>query len=140
MKWIPFFESERWYIRENIKAGDSVVFKYGSKNVEKFLVKRVVAVAGQTVEYQNGIVKVDGKIIQKLDTNNNYIKLTSEFKKMIVPERSIFVLGDNVYNSFDSRFWGFIKTYQVYGKTEFIYWPKDRMGKIEHSVQYDLGK
>ena len=140
MKWIPFLESERWHIRENIKAGDSVVFKYGIPNHEKFLVKRVAAVAGQTVEFQNGIVKVDGKIIQKLNIDNPYIKMTSEFKKMIVPERSIFVLGDNAYNSFDSRFWGFIKTYQVYGKTEFIYWPTDRIRKIEHSIQYDLGK
>ncbi len=40
-----------------------------------------------------------------------------------IPPHHYFVLGDNTFNSFDSRFWGSFPQQKVIGKAFFVYWP-----------------
>ena len=49
--------------------------------------------------------------------------LGSPEQTFIVPERSYFALGDNSYNSADSRSWGVVPESNVTGKALFVYWP-----------------
>ena len=64
----------------------------------------------------------------KSNSNNN----RHNFEASKIPKDSIFVLGDNRYVSFDSRFKGFIKIDNIIGKVEVIYLSIDsnRLGKI----------
>ncbi len=50
-------------------------------------------------------------------------------KTFVVPEGHIFMMGDNRYNSMDSRYWGALDKKLIKGKAMFIYWSwdKDRM-------------
>jgi len=50
---------------------------------------------------------------------------------VIVPQDSYFMLGDNRDRSNDSRFWGYVKRYDIFGKALFRYWPPARMGVVK---------
>jgi signal peptidase I len=43
-----------------------------------------------------------------------------------IPLRSYFAMGDNSYNSFDSRYWGTVPERNIMGRGVFVYWPFSR--------------
>ena len=77
-----------------------------------YVIKRVVAISGDTIECKNNTVYVDDKEVEE-----PYIKgMTSNFSKITVPKGCIFVMGDNRENSLDSREVGCIPLKEVLGK------------------------
>ncbi len=81
-------------------------------------IKRVVAVAGQTVRIHGGRVYVDGRALRET---------TGEYGPGTVPQGDVFVLGDNRGNSEDSRAFGFVPVHSVIGEAIVIYWPPTRV-------------
>ena len=85
-------------------------------------VKRVIAVPGDRISIYDGAIYLNG---QKLDESaywDGYIE-NSEMPEVTVPERSLFVVGDNRNNSGDSRHVGFIPYWQVKGKVRAVMTP-----------------
>ena len=77
-----------------------------------YVIKRVVAISGDTIECKNNAVYVDDKEVEE-----PYIKgKTSNFDKITVPKGCVFVMGDNRENSLDSREVGCIPLKKVLGK------------------------
>jgi signal peptidase I len=102
------------------QAGDVVVFN-SPINEDEDLVKRVVAVAGDTVAIDDGFLYVNG-----VAQEEPYV-LEQDFRgeepEMVVPPDYVFVLGDNRNNSGDSRIFGPIPIDSIIGSAFVIYWP-----------------
>lgn len=137
------------------RQGDIIVFEYpNDRNLD--YIKRCVAVAGDTILVENGILTVNGDIYESnfgdLDGDHSCVPSWTDpencpgprtrhdqsafvrnkrnhswpwagmQKTYVVPEDHIFMMGDNRYNSMDSRYWGALDTKLIKGKALFIYW------------------
>lgn len=100
--------------------GDVIVF-YDTEIKNEALIKRVIAVGGDTVWSEDGYVYLsftdkNGRVVtEKLNEDYVYKKGITEFLPTKVPDNCIFVLGDNRENSSDSRFFGVISEESVLG-------------------------
>ncbi|MGN0613439.1 MAG: signal peptidase I, partial [Porcipelethomonas sp.] len=116
------------------KEGTSEIVE--GQSLEKRLIKRVIALGGQTVDidFNTGTVKVDGEVLEE-----EYIADVTHFDPgafdypVTVPEGYIFVMGDNRNNSTDSRdnHVGFVKEEDVLGKAILRFYPFDKFKLLD---------
>ena len=111
--------------------GDVAVFIYPVDKSKDFI-KRVIGVGGDVVEIKNKKVFVNDTAIGDSHAVHNEevifpksIQPRDNFGPVKVPEGTIFVMGDNRDQSYDSRFWGFVRLEDVIGKAFIIYWSWD---------------
>lgn len=102
------------------KSGDVVVFN-SPVNDEEDLVKRIVAVAGDSVAIRNGTLYVNGKMQEEPYLLER--PFYGDYAETTVPVDHVFVLGDNRNNSSDSRVFGAISIDSIIGEAFVIYWP-----------------
>ena len=122
------------------KYGDIVILRKDGVFDDDPIVKRVIAVEGQTVDidFVSGAVYVDGELLEEDYINEpTYVEEGTEFP-LTVPEGSIFVMGDNRNHSSDSRSsdLGTVDTRYVIGKAVFLLFP----GADEATGQRDFGR
>ncbi|MDR0944512.1 MAG: signal peptidase I [Ruminococcus sp.] len=114
--------------------GDIVIVD--SEGLGKFIVKRVIATEGQTVDidFANATVAVDGVILDEkyISTVTANDEAGHEYP-VAVPPNSVFVMGDNRMHSTDSRSArvGFVNVDDIYGKVIFRFYPFSKMGVVE---------
>lgn len=126
------------------ERGDTIVFIYPLDRSKDFI-KRVIGIAGDTVEVRDKKVYINEKPLDDpygVHTDNLVIPKTiqprDQFGPVKVPDGTVFVMGDNRDQSYDSRFWGFVDLKDILGKAFIIYWSWDSGG---HSPRWDrLGK
>ncbi|MEC8308843.1 MAG: signal peptidase I [Pseudomonadota bacterium] len=130
--------------------GDVMVFKYPEDPNINFI-KRVVGIPGDTVEYRNKVVYVNGAMqtLTRVVSDESLVvpPLTEEaseqlgdrehriwrrmtqgrdFPPIQIPEGQYFVMGDNRDNSNDSRVWGFVDDSLIVGRAfaVWMHWEK----------------
>lgn len=101
--------------------GDIIIFRYPPNPTSEPYIKRVIGLPGDVVRVQGGKVFVnDERLVEP------YIMAAPNYTNTwIVPEGSLFVLGDNRNNSSDSHSWGMVPYENVIGRAEVIYWPPE---------------
>lgn len=127
-----FVVSSEYYKNHEVLRGDLVLF-HPSINPKKMFVKRVIALSGELFEIKNSkiyINNVETMKIGDLKFSDDAISLKTDCS-IRIPKGSVFVLGDNIDNSYDSRAFGPIKIKDIKGKIRAIYFSTDlkKVGK-----------
>ena len=137
---IPF-TTDRWPRIKDPQRGDVIVFIYPEDRTKDFI-KRVVGVAGDTIEVRNKQVYINGKPEQNPHaryTDPSIIPGSANPRDNMppvkVPPDRLFVMGDNRDQSLDSRFWGTVPVEDVRGSAFLIYYsaasfPGTRWGRF----------
>jgi signal peptidase I len=107
--------------------GDVVVLHEIQGASSRDLIKRVIALPGETIEMRNCDVSIDGKHLdepyldQQIVTPGN---CGAEIPPTKVPDNHVFVMGDNRPGSLDSRALGTIDEDDLVGRAFVVFWPK----------------
>ncbi len=92
-------------LRTNVKAykrGDIIVFQ--SDELGELLCKRIIGVGGDTIQFQDGYVFLNGELLDESKYLDTEVE-TNCMQTFTVPEGTVFVMGDNRENSYDARYW-----------------------------------
>ena len=108
-------------------------FLYKFMNVNKVnYIKRVIGVAGDHIQIKDGAVYRNG---EKLDEPYLRTSVTSpqeeEYSDVVVPEGTVYLMGDNRDSSLDSRTFGCIPLDRVNGCVLCRVWPLNKIGGID---------
>jgi len=110
----------QYYKSHSMKRGEIVIFIAPN---ETMYVKRVIGFPGETIKIQDGELFINDIIKEEPYINDVITEAKEEgerynidFPAMTVPENSVFVLGDNRRNSFDSRSMGSVDYDKIIGK------------------------
>ena len=154
---IPF--TDRYILKiTKPKRGDVVVFKW-PRDERKDFIKRVIGIEGDKIEIKDDILYVNdekikteyigkyrdenitmaNKYMELLGKSNHYIldeyMKHENYRPVIIPENSIFVMGDNRDNSHDSRYWRFVSLNKLKGKAIIIYWSWPHWSRFGHLIR-----
>lgn len=107
----------------NIKRNEIVSLKKD----DKIMVKRIIGLPGEHIEYKDNILYVDGKKISDSRSSS-----TKDFKLEsigydTIPKDMYLVLGDNRTNSSDSRTFGLVKKSDIIGKVNIRIYPFNKI-------------
>ncbi len=106
-----------WGIEGKIERFDIVIVKKESGNLKgQELVKRVIALPGETIEYRDGVLYINDTVVEEDFIEDVVKKITGTISKRTLKDNEYFVLGDNRGNSSDSRYFGAVSKNEITGK------------------------
>jgi signal peptidase I len=122
-----FLASMNAYATQPPARGEVIL--HSAADGKTLFTKRVIGIAGDVVSpgAHNALV-INGhpldqpKVCGRPPTDDTSASENSPFKTVKVPPNHLFVVGDNLSNSYDSRHYGVIALDQVKGKPLFLYW------------------
>lgn len=118
------------YRTGDIKRFDIVVIDED----DKYIIKRVIGLPGESVEYKNNVLYINGKQMEdpypSTKTDDFSIQDIGHKK---VPGDTYFVMGDNRADSLDSRYpqVGVIKREKILGRARLVIWPLNKFGFVK---------
>ena len=96
---------------------------------EDYLIKRIIGLPNEKIEYKNNKLYVDGKEVEEpLHNGETFDFSVSEFDVEKIPQGQYLVMGDNREHSYDGRELGFVKKEQLLGRTSLTILPFKRIG------------
>ena len=107
--------------------GDVVVLHEIRGTTERDLIKRVIAVGGEEVEMRSCEVRIGGQLLIEPYLDPTVVtpgNCGGDFGPILVPEGTVFVMGDNRAGSQDSRTLGPVLLDDIVGRAFVVFWPR----------------
>ena len=107
--------------------GDVVVLHQIRGTTERDLIKRVIAVGGEEVEMRSCEVRIGGQLLIEPYLDPTVVtpgNCGGDFGPILVPEGTVFVMGDNRAGSQDSRTLGPVLLDDIVGRAFVVFWPR----------------
>ncbi len=120
--------NEIGYYLGGVNRFDIVVVKINGDRI----IKRVIGLPGETVEYKDNKLYINKEEIEEdfsHDITHNFT--LDEIGETVIPENYYFVVGDNRGDSKDSRIIGLVSSSEIKGKTSLIVFPFSRFGSVK---------
>lgn len=121
------------YKLHDVNRGDVIVFDRLTGEVQHDdLIKRVIALPGESLEVRSCEVYVDGRRLSEPYLNPEQVTAVepsarcgnhTDIAAQTVPDGMVFVMGDNRVQSFDSRDFGPIDIDKIRGRAFVVVWP-----------------
>ncbi len=131
----PILNDELLHIGDP-KRKDIVVFRY-PVDPSKDFIKRVIGLPGDSVKITDKKVFINGHLLDEPYAVHSDPKILpasisarDNMGPVVVPPNSLFVMGDNRDESYDSRFWNFVDMGELRGKAFIIYWSWNSDGEL----------
>jgi len=113
------------------KRGDIVVCQDRTTGHDNPIVKRIIAIEGDTVEIlPNGKVFVNDEELEEKYVFTDGIDIFPGLEKITVEEDTVFVMGDHRNKSSDSRAFGTVREDAILGKVILRFYPFDKFGTV----------
>jgi len=120
------FVNKLSYRLHDPNRGDVVVLHQLDGTSERDLIKRVIALPGETVEVQDCQITIDGRTLDEpyLDPQATTPGTCGGNQRpLLVPDQHVFVMGDNRGGSLDSRDLGPVSEDDLVGRAFVVFWP-----------------
>lgn len=120
----------RAYNETEPRRGDVIAYCFPEEPQRK-LMHRIVGLPGERLRIEDKHVYVNDRLLQEpfvilTDIENTYSRIGRDnLPEIEIPEEHYFMMGDNLDNSHDSRFWGFLPRALIIGKALYVYWSPD---------------
>jgi signal peptidase I len=116
------------YRVDAVHRGDIVVFRYPHDEAKSYI-KRVIAVPGDDLMIDHGMVWLNGKKLDEAYVAARFRDDRSQ-PEMKLSKGEYFVMGDHRSISSDSRDFGTVQRRLIYGRAAFVIWPLDQAGSV----------
>ncbi len=107
--------------------GDVVVLHEIRGTTERDLIKRVIAVGGEEIEMRSCEIRIGGQLLIEPYLDPTVVtpgNCGGDFGPILVPEGTVFVMGDNRAGSQDSRTLGPVLLDDIVGRAFVVFWPR----------------
>jgi len=140
----PAFETGHYLIVDQIsynfkepERGEVIIFRY-PKDPSKFFIKRIIALPGETITINAGVVVIESDLFPGgIILNEPYITHPkSDGMTLKLKEDEYFVMGDNRKESSDSRIWGPLQKDLIVGKAFLRLLPPSKVGILPEQAEY----
>ena len=115
------------------KRGEIIAFKPNGNENSHYYIKRVIGLPGETIEYMEGELWVDGEKLEEDYETTEIVELGLLEDEIVLEEDEYFVLGDDRENSEDSRMAniGNVKREEIAGRVWFVVSPMKHFGFVK---------
>ena len=120
------------YIFGSPQRQDIVICHFPDGEDKDNYVKRIIGLPGERIKIDDGVVYINGEALE--EPYDVYEKI-QDMEEIVIPEDMYFVMGDNRFNSRDSRVVGLIERSRIQGHVRYVFYPFEDRRSVDYSQE-----